>query len=50
MYVSTNSGPPITELQGFVQELFMGRFRKPGKVFDLNRALDMRLIGKVFRL
>ena len=41
--------PPIGELQGFVQELFMAPFTKLGKVFDLNRSADMWLIDKVFR-
>lgn len=29
--------------------MFMGSFTKLGKVFDLNRSADMRLIDKVFR-
>ncbi len=49
LYPALPDQPPITELQGFVQELFMGPFMKLGKVFDLNRAFDMRLIDKVFR-
>ena len=49
LYPALPDQPPIAELQGFVQELFMGPFMKLGKVFDLNRAFDMRLIDKAFR-
>ncbi|MBQ9048696.1 MAG: L-2-amino-thiazoline-4-carboxylic acid hydrolase [Solobacterium sp.] len=41
--------PPISELQDFVQTLFMGPFTALGKVFDLNRSADMRLIDAVFQ-
>ena len=41
--------PPVSELQDFVSELFMGPFTKLGKIFDLNRSFDMWLIDKVFR-
>ena len=41
--------PPIGELQGFVQEMFMAPFAKLGRIIDLNRPLDMRLIGRVFQ-
>ncbi len=41
--------PTISELQDFVQKLFMGPFTKLGWVFDLNRPSDMWLIDKVFR-
>ena len=41
--------PAISELQDFVQNLFMGSFTKLGKVFNLNRDLDLWLIDKVFR-
>lgn len=49
LYPALPDQPPIAELQGFVQQLFMGPFTKLGKVFDLNRAADMRLIDKVFQ-
>ncbi len=41
--------PPVSELQDFVQKLFMGPFTKLGKIFDLNRPSHMWLIDKVFR-
>lgn len=39
---------PISELQGFVQEMFMGAFKALGKVLDINRPLDMRLASIIF--
>ena len=50
LYPALPDQPPITELQGFVQNLFMGSFTRLGKVFNLNRSLDMRLIDKVFQI
>ena len=41
--------PPISELEDFVQNLFMGQFTKLGKFFNLNRASNMWLIDKVFQ-
>ena len=41
--------PPVEDLQDFVQNLFMGSFRKLGRIFDLNRGLDMRLINAIFQ-
>jgi hypothetical protein len=41
--------PPVEELQAFVNGLLMEPFQKLGKVFDLNRSLDMWLIDKVFQ-
>ncbi|MBQ8954861.1 MAG: L-2-amino-thiazoline-4-carboxylic acid hydrolase [Clostridia bacterium] len=49
LYPALPDQPPISELQGFVQSLFMGPFTKLGKLFDLNRGRDMWLIGKVFQ-
>ncbi len=49
LYVSLPDQPPISELQEFVQELFMAPFTKLGKIFNLNRSFDMRFIDKVFR-
>ena len=48
LYEELPDQPPIDELQDFVQNMFVGSFTKLGKVFDLNRAGDMRLIDKVF--
>ena len=41
--------PPISELQDFVSNMFMGAFVKLGKIFDLNRPSNMKLINKVFK-
>ena len=41
--------PPVSELQDFVQNLFMGPFTKLGRVFNLNRPSHMWLIDKIFR-
>ena len=49
LYPALPDQPPVTELQDFVQNLFMGPFSKLGKIFDLNRPSHMRLIDKVFR-
>lgn len=40
--------PPVEELQDIVQETFMASFKKLGKIFNLNRKADMRLINFVF--
>ena len=42
--------PPVEELQEFVQGLFMSPFVKLGKVINLNRKANMRLINRVFQL
>ena len=49
LYPALPDQPPISELQNYVQTMFMGPFTKLGKVFNLNRSLDMRLINMVFR-
>ena len=49
LYPSLPDQPPISELQSFVQSMFMGAFTKLGKIFDLNRNADMRLIDMVFK-
>lgn len=49
LYVSLPDQPPISELQGFVQNMFMAPFTKLGKIFNLNRSADMWIIDKVFR-
>lgn len=49
LYPALPDQPPVSELQDFVSELFMGPFTKLGRIFDLNRSFDMWLIDKVFR-
>ncbi len=49
LYSALPDQPPISELQDFVQNLFMVPFTKLGRIFDLNRPSHMRLIDKVFR-
>ncbi len=49
LYPSLPDKPPVSELRDFVSNLFMGNFVKLGKIFDLNRSVDMWLIDKVFR-
>lgn len=49
LYPALPDQPPITEMQGFVQDLFMEPFTKLGKVFDLKRSHDMWIIDKVFQ-
>ena len=48
-YAVVPEKPPIEEIQQDVYECFMGSFDTLGKVFDLNRRLDNRLAGKVFK-
>ena len=48
LYAALPDSPPVSELQDFVQNMFMGPFVALGKVFDLNRAPCMWLIDKVF--
>ncbi|MBO6046161.1 MAG: L-2-amino-thiazoline-4-carboxylic acid hydrolase [Erysipelotrichaceae bacterium] len=50
LYVSLPDHPPVEELGNFVQKLFMGPFTKLGKVFNLNRSLDMWIIDHIFRM
>ena len=49
LYPALPDQPPVSELQGFVQNLFMKPFTMLGKVFNLNRSADIRLIDIVFR-
>ena len=49
LYPALPDEPPISEMQEFVNNLFMSPFTKLGKIFDLNRSFDMWLIDKVFR-
>lgn len=41
--------PPVEELQDLVQNMFMEPFVKLGKILDLNRKMDMKLINFVFK-
>lgn len=49
LYPLLPDSPPIEQLQDFVTRLFMADFVKLGRIFNLNRSLDMRLIDRVFR-
>lgn len=49
LYPALPDQPPTSELGDFVQNLFMGPFVKLGRVFDLNRPSNMRLIDRIFR-
>ena len=49
LYPALPDQPPVSELQDFVQNLFMGPFTKLGRVFNLNRPSHMWLIDKIFR-
>ena len=50
MYPLLPDSPPVEELQEFVTNLFMSGFKRLGKVINLNRSFDMRLINKVFQM
>ncbi len=49
LYPALPDKPPISELQDFVETLFMGPFTKLGKIINLNRPFCMWLIDKIFR-
>ena len=49
LYSALPDQPPVSELENFVQHMFMAPFTKLGKVFNLNRPRDRWLIDKVFR-
>lgn len=49
LYPALPDRPPVSELSDFVRNLFMEPFVKLGKVFNLNRPSNMRLIDKIFR-
>ncbi len=49
LYPALPDQPHVSELQGFVQSMFMGPFTKLRNIFDLNRPSHMWLIDKVFR-
>ena len=48
-YAVVPDKPPIEEIQQDVYECFMGSFDALGKVFNLNRRLDNRLAGRIFK-
>ena len=48
LYPALPDQPLIADLHSFVQNLFMEPFVKLGKIFDLNRKLDIGLINMVF--
>lgn len=50
LYSSLPSGTSTDELAPFVQKMFMSPFVKLGKIFNLNRTRDMRLIDLVFKM
>ena len=49
MYPQLPDQPPIEELQQFVQDMFMEPMVKMGKVINLNRRFDLRLINFIFQ-
>ena len=48
-YAVVPDKPPIEDIQQDVYECFMGSFDALGKVFNLNRRLDSRLAGRIFK-
>lgn len=49
MYPQLPDQPPVEELQEFVCHMFMRPFERLGRIFNLNRKFDMRLINTVFK-
>ena len=49
MYPCLPDQPPVSELQDFVSNMFMGTFVKLGKIINLNRSSNMWLISKIFK-
>ena len=49
LYPALPDQPSISGMQEFINNMFMSPFTKLGRIFDLNRSLDMWLIDKVFR-
>ena len=49
LYPCLPDQPPVSELQDFVSNMFMGSFVKLGKFFNLNRFYCMWLINKIFK-
>ena len=48
-YAVVPDKPPLEDVQQDVFDCFMGSFTALGKIFNLNRKLDNRLAGKIFR-
>ena len=48
-YAVVPDKPPLQDIQQDVYECFMGGFDALGKLFDLNRALDMRIANLAFK-
>ena len=48
-YAVVPDKPPLEEIQQDVYDCFMGGFDALGRVFDLNRKLDNRLAGRIFK-
>ena len=48
-YTVVPDKPPLEDIQKDVYECFFGSFDMLGKVFDLNRKLDNRLAGMIFK-
>ena len=48
-YAVVPDKPPIEDIQRDAYDCFMGSFDALGKVFNLNRKLDNRLAGKIFK-
>ena len=48
-YAVVPNKPPLKDIQQDVYECFMGGFTALGKVFNLNRVLDSRLAGRIFK-
>ena len=49
LYPSLPDEPPVPELEPLVRDMFMSSFTRIGKILDLNRPSDMRLIGSIFQ-
>lgn len=48
LYPSLPDKPLVSDLSDFVSNMFFGPFTKLGRVMDLNRSVDMKLINKIF--
>ena len=48
-YAVVPDKPPLKDIQQDVYDCFMGSFDTLGSIFNLNRKMDNRLAGKIFR-
>ena len=48
LYPNLPDEPPISEMQVFISNMFFGKMSKLGKVINLNRSADIRLINWIF--